>query len=225
MFYLTLILLLYRFYSNCDLTERSLSATCNLLTCCMYIYCFHTDLLFSIKKTRFRITFESLCLHDASANTDLCLFKWWQHVGYKENTFSDHQMPYALNVCQIQRQNQVIGSKKKRPQWHVQIMGQQCKIVCHSTVWKGLFYSTHGRQITQWNSMLKDIAFKINLIIFVSFDFVGIDLICALMRHSVCKALSYLCHNIKKLSGMEWFAYRSMFVSCEGVWHHRYWNS
>lgn len=114
---------------------------------------------------------------------------------------------------------------KKKIQWHVQIMGQQCKIVCHSTVWKGLFYSTHGRQITQWNSMLKDIAFKINLIIFVSFYFVGIELICALMRHSVCKALSYLCHNIKKLSGMEWFAYRSMFVSCEGVWHHRYWNS
>lgn len=61
----------------------------------------------------------------------------------------------------------------------------------------------HGRQITQWNSMQKDIAFKINLIIFVSFYFVGIELICALRRDSVCKALSYLCHNIMKLSGME----------------------
>lgn len=65
-----------------------------------------------------------------------------------------------------------------------------------------LFHSMEGK-ITQWNSMLKDIAFKINLVIFVSFYFVGIELSCALRRHSVCKALSYLCHNIKKLSGME----------------------
>lgn len=86
-----------------------------------------------------------------------------------------------------------------------------------------LFHSMEGK-LHDGKSMLKDIAFKINLIIFVSFYFVGIALICALRRDSVCKALSYLCHNIMKLSGMEWFAYRSMFVSCEGVWQHRYWT-
>lgn len=95
---------------------------------------------------------------------------------------------------------------------HVQIMGETWKIICHSTVWKRLgFFPQHGRQITQWNSMLKRYS-----LLFVSFYFVGIEMICASRRHSVCKALSYLCHNIKKLSGMEWFAYRSMFCQLWG---------
>lgn len=40
-------------------------------------------------------------------------------------------------------QNQAAGTEKKnKTQRHVQILGQPTKLICHSTVCKGLFYYT-----------------------------------------------------------------------------------
>lgn len=57
MFYLMLILLLYRFYSNCDLTEKNPSVV-SAVSWHMYIsVLFPHKLLFSIhKKTQVKIT-------------------------------------------------------------------------------------------------------------------------------------------------------------------------
>lgn len=66
MFYLMLILLLYRFYSNCDLSDFNPSVV-PAIYWYMYIYYLHTDYFFSIlKKRQLKITIESLCLHNVS---------------------------------------------------------------------------------------------------------------------------------------------------------------
>lgn len=140
----------------------------------------------------------------------------------------NNPQPYASNLCRnFEKHNQPIHTWKVgtvEPQRHVQNMDQMWKIVCRSTVWK-LSFSTAWEANYMEQHAEKKKKKDILAYFIVSFYFIGIEMICALRKCSVFKALSYLCHTIKKLSGMEWFAYRSMFVSCEGVWHHRYWNS
>lgn len=58
------------------------------------------------------------------------------------------------------------------------------------------FVHSMGGKLHNGKACIKDIAY-----FFVSSYLVGIEMICAFSRPSVCKAPSYLCHSIEKLSG------------------------
>ena len=104
MFYLTLILLLYRFYSNCDLTECNPSVVPAIYQH-VYIYYFHTDYDFPyVRKHRLRYHFNH-CAFMTFLQTLNCAYFDDENMLATESILSDNQMPYALNVCQIQRHN------------------------------------------------------------------------------------------------------------------------
>lgn len=92
-----MILLLYRFYSNRGLTECNLSVV-PAIYWSMYMYYFPNTPWFYDNTL---ITVPSLCFQTLN-----CAYLNNKKVRATESLLPDNQMPYALNVCQIQRYNQ-----------------------------------------------------------------------------------------------------------------------